>query len=213
MENRAQQRELKALKEKKAMETGEIEADENEKMLEEDDRIIEALEEEVSKYRSKVGDMEAKLKEMEERAKSAEKQVQQLMAKLHMEQWKPFQEQAIENSELKSIDHTKEDLSTENTFNEFKRKQSNVVSAREQVVFNNAIEEFVKHDLEICEKEVFISTRDLLDAFSAKSGFADVSDIVFARALKTHINQILGSVMYGRNGSTRGYNGLKLKIE
>ena len=76
MENRAQQRELKALKEKKAMETGEVETDdEKDKMIEEADGIIESLQEQVQKYR-------AKAEETEGRAKIAEEQVQQLLKKL-----------------------------------------------------------------------------------------------------------------------------------
>ena len=84
-------------------------------------------------------------------------------------------------------------------------------SACEQVAFNKAIEEFVKNGLEISGEDEFISTRQMMDAFSEKSGFEGISDTLFTRVLKEYMQEIIGTVGHSRQGSTRGYTGLRLK--
>ena len=185
MENRAQQRELKALKEKKAMETGEIETDdEKDKMIEEADGIIESLQEQVQKYR-------AKAEEAEGRAKVAEEQVQQLLKKL----------ESLENA-TQTSEKDDRDLPTK------RKSDSNMQHDQD---FRQSISDFVRKHIQYAspDSKSILSTQSIKEKFCS-SGFSLKNDTVFFRYLHTQITELLPEAKHTKNKTCRGYTGIVL---
>ena len=185
MENRAQQRELKALKEKKAMETGEIETDdEKDKMIEEADGIIESLQEQVQKYR-------AKAEEAEGRAKVAEEQVQQLLKKL----------ESLENA-ANTSEKDGRDLPTK------RRSDSNMQHDQD---FRQSISDFVRNHIEYAspDSKSILSTQSIKEKFCS-SGFSLKNDIVFAKELNASIEAQFPEAQHTRTKKCWGYSGITL---
>ena len=201
MDNRAQQRELKALKEKKAMETGEIEADEDkDKMIEEADGIIEVLEEQVKKYKTKADELDAKLQEANEKNKEAENQIQALQKMLLKLQ---------ENAAQALTTKTDEDNESNQGLNS-KRKHTKVFQSKEEsTAFQETLQTFVRNNIHASAGH-FVPTQDIIDAYE-KLGVPVESSQLFLKNLSSTMQKEFPSVISAKRNQMRGYIGVELK--